>query len=679
MRLNKLIKLGVIGFLLSFSCFKVYSSSEIIQISPLLGEIGNEIDPNNPVQSQLTKFRTIYKYQNKPYYQVNSTTTLLANKYLLLKYFQLLSDSNSNFLEQINQIDETYQNISNRLDNKSLNNLVKDKLFTAELTPLVTKLIDRGMSPSDAMSMALKFTLERESIKNQLIILLPIINEVNYDFFAEVIVNSVDLAIEAYPLVLGSGTSQSITLALQNSFSHFVGIPLAIWETGLKVGKAGNALFGLSKLLKAQNVEKVDTLAAIFLYDFVNHFNADINEIKSYVESYSVAQIENGAFRKIVVSEDPSKYKQVKVSTFYDIFYYYILINNEQAILSDFSFFKDSNKVILIKSARVALDYIEKFGNGGNYSLLAKYQYELNLDSKKLKKKLHVDEDSFRFEPLYFMPRIEDFYGEYDAIGFFYDSRSFSPAGFKVLSDFPVKINVSNAKRSVAENFQYGPIIDIVDEYGPNSDELVFNAQTIYVKASPEITIEAEYSNNYRDVMYLSTQKRKIAPFYIGYGAFDNYAIEDKSPIYLDPFINFYNAGMLDFSSNSYGFLPDLNAKAEFVVHAFFKYANQNLSIIEQVRLLKDFSLSGHKGLEISSRPVSRADLAELLINYYQLEKIKPNRLFIMNPSEWTSEGKTLFELGLMNGDSNGKMNANGNISVIEVMLMAERLKELLK
>jgi hypothetical protein len=653
-------------FLVSFSS---HATTERITIYPLLGEIGK----SDPIQNRLIKYLNIYKHDGKPFYQTNSPSTLLANKYLLLKYFELLSESNTDYLDTINDIDSTFEKISNNLDAVSVNKIVADALGSAEFIPLITELIEeRGLGLSSAISSALKFILERESTKAYLVANLPMMHEHNYDVYVEFITGAVDIVLKKIEIA-GAASATTVTTAMQNKFVDFVGVPLAIWETGLKVGKAGNAIFGLAALFKAEDLNNIDTFAAIFLYDYVNEFSGNIDLLKSHIEQYSVGVERNGAFSTLKVSEDKNKYRKIELNTFYDVFYYYLLINNENPIMSGFSFWDDS--LVIIKSARLALDYIEKYGTGGNFSFTTQYKLKLDIVSGKLKKELDIP--TFRFNPLYFMPRENEFDDDTSQKRFYHGKEFVLRNGTQV---FPTKLTLTAPHAKVKQNYISSIKLDLISEHGPRSPEPSQDIVMVNLKASPQITYSVNYTNNIEEKK-TSHQTRYISPFYIGYGVFDDFAYGYKKPIGASSFINFYNAGALKFSSYTYdwSFYPLFDASPEFVNYSLTNYVNKSLSKSQVVALLLEYQTSKKQWLDLTQNSVTREKLFQLIVDFYQLKKRKPQRPFILDESEWTEEGIILYQLAILNGDKTGQMNGEKNISQVEVMLISERLKELLQ
>jgi len=668
MELLSFINKRCLSALLVLFCFNSEATTEKIQIYPLLGEVGT----SPVIQDRLIKQVNIYKYDNKPFYQTNSSSTLLANKYLLLKYFELLSESNEEFLDVINNQEAVFENISKRLDDVSINKAVLDALGTAEWTFHINRVIaNEKLEPSAAISSALKFLLERESIKKWLIKNMPLIEPHNYNFYVEIISGSVDIALEAIPLVNGA-SSASITTAMQTKFTSFVGIPLAIWETGLKVGKAGNALFGLGTLFKAEDLKNIDTFAAIFLYDFVNKFSGDMNLLKDFLESHLISKTNLILGKESVINQynipvdsngNIDAY-EIELKTFYDVFYYYMVINNKDPLLSDLSFMTDETKVIFVKAARKALTYIEQYGNGGNFKIEA--EYKLSLDSSnRLVKNLVVQKNRNRFNPLYFMPHLSDFKNDKAIRDFFHGP-----------STFPYKIICTSPKFKIKANFVPVTRLELITEYGPRTIEPTQDHSMVNLIASPEITLSVSYTNNKAD--NVSQQTINIAPFYIGYGAFDDLADGNRKPVVIDSFINFYNAGALNFNSYDWNFYPLYNASSKFVNHGLVYYVNSNLPIWRIAGLLVDYQNSKKEWISLTKNSVERDELYQLLVDFYQLKNLKVKRPFKLDESEWSDEGVILYQLGIIHGDNQGNMNPSKKVTQIEFMVIAELLKELL-
>jgi hypothetical protein len=655
------------AFLVLF-CFNSEATTEKIQIYPLLGEVGT----SPTIQNRLIKHVNIYKYDSKPFYQTNSPSTLLANKYLLLKYFELLSESNDEYLDVINNQEAVFENISKRLDDVSINKAVLDALGTAEWTSHITKVIaNEKLEPSAAISSALKFLLERESIKKWLIKNMPLIEPHNYNFYVEIISGSVDLALEAIPLINGA-SSASITKAMQTKFSSFVGIPLAIWETGLKVGKAGNAMFGLAALFKAEDLKNIDTFAAIFLYDLVNNFSGDMNLLKAFIESHLISKTNLIIGKESVIGRDGIPVDsnnnidayEIELKTFYDVFYYYMVINNKNYLISDLSFMADESKIIFVKAARKALTYIEQYGNGGNFKIEA--EYKLSLDSSnKIIKNLVVQKDRIRFNPLYFMPLLSDFKNDKAIRDFFHGPYI-----------FPYKIAYKSPKFKVIADFIPATKLELINEYGPSITEPSQHHSMINLRASPEITLSVSYTNNRVD--NVSQQSIKIAPFYIGYGAFDDLADGHQKPVVIDSFINFYNAGALSFNSYDWRFYPLYSASPKFLNHGIAYYVNASLPVWRIAALMYDYQNTNKQWLDLTKNSVTRDELYRFLVEFYQLRNLKVKRPFTLEESEWTNEGVILYQLGIIQADKQGQMNPSNKVTQIEFMVIAELLKELL-
>lgn len=603
--------------------------------------------------------------------------------------------SNSSYQDSLETIESKFDYIKADMEAASIEGMVKEILSSSALIAPITDLFsDEGISLNTAVSTLIKLLMENEKLKNRLIQSTPL-NDTNYDFFAATITGSVDITLEYFSLdgLLSKGMKAGpVASGMASSFSRFVGFPLALYETGLKVITASVAVEGIYKILRDGGAAKIDALAASFIYDFVDNHSSDMDVLKSKIEkkSYEVK------WRNVnVFDNEIGKRSNIKLDSFFHVFYWATLIFNKY---EDINVSSSTDREVLIKAARKALDHIENYGSGGNFKFVA--SYKLYQAEGGVGKKLVAYNSPIFFNQLYFMPPLTSRGSNSESylLDYFYGNN-----GPFLGPITPLSVRLRNVNYTVTLNATYPAKVVPIDEFkfGNKLESIDY----VWTKINPVVNVSFEYAQGkitdiFFDNKYQSVNQNKVfGEFYLSYGLLTGIS-SNKTPFAIDEFVDFYNLGLIDTSQKKYNALGF--ASSNFVVDTLFKFIDKTSFISaagsnikpDYWKFCENNGICGiGKSIERQSDGVTRQTLFQVLVDKYQLtldcdslpqlEKykcIKAIRTFDLAEQDWTEAGKTLYRLGVIKGDTQtGKMNASSYISNIELILIASRVKELIK
>ena len=643
------------------------ASTENITIFPAMGEIGLD----SKYHQALSNIATIKSFDNKPFYEVNDASLLMSNRNLILHALKLGQFSNEQFLAVINSEEATFNLIKGKLENLKLSKHLTDILGSALWLDYIDSVFgDKEISREAVLSMLLKFILEREVIKDTLI-KGTILHTATYDLFVKTVPGSSRILFQIFP-ASGVIDKTTVTQGMSKGVIKGAGIVLSIWEAGLDAGVFLNASAGIYTVSKANNASKIAALSTSFLYDFINVYSGDIAQLKTDIEKYSVSNT-GIIFRKIEVHEGSAGGNPINLTSFFDVFYYHTLLAINKINLYDMELYEFDDQVVLIKAARLALDYIEKHGDGGNFRALATYKLKVSTNVQKVNKNISIV-DSHDFNPLYFMPELDSFDSDFKAHQFLIG-----------IGPFPQEMETVNPKLNVQLNSSeisaLKPIKTLLGQGDFNEKE-----ELIQFKVQPVITLTVDYRlEKYSSRLFKRFQASiAINDFFLGYGFYPE-MLSSKYPIGLNSFVAFYNQGLIDTQSKIYS--PYIYASAQFLIDGVINFVSKDKEEYLLRNILRTWDVYQNNVLNTEyedlfaypEEAVTRDRLAKFLIYFFDLDKLKPLRGFNHHSEgDWTSDGITLYQLGILNGDSQGDMNPNDNVSQMEVMLIAERLKELL-
>jgi len=649
----KLIILSILVGIIS----PVFASKEIFYINPAIGSFSSD----KKFLKYIKRYQEIYVYNNKLVY--SPSFKLLENKYLILKAIELGQMNNEQFINKINGIDEGYKKFDNIMKKWSIEEKIKKIFRSSAILGFTTDAFSKELTTVGFATHALKQVLEDEYIKSMLIKEVSYITESNYDFWTTLIISGTEFTLALYEDISFENitTKKGFINVFSKSFSKFVGVPLSLYETGLKSANIGATIGAIFSLNNAKNIAMPNRLASSFLYDYVNLFQGDINAMSTYIEdNYKYWNVGNATIQgDIRIYKKTSKWGQeIKNRSFFDVFYWYTLISEHNNKNLEIATFKREDLANIVRGARKALDYIENYGNGGNFKF--KLQYKMGTRKSKGKeypyKYLEFITESNAINFLYFMPK--NFDNDSKKIDkYFYN--------FTHLPQLSLPKQIKSVSRINAKAInKYVNIKIFQDKQIKNSKEF------ISLQLYPVITIK--YNK--------TIESKKLNDFYIKYG-YSTLGINPNNINYGQKvFTDIYNLGLLNTFNK--GFNPKEPATSDLITKVMYGYVDKIYAYSNKDNFYWSIC---KKNLKCSSvikyklEPITRANFAKMIVDKYNLIGYKPLRPFKRKGTDWTEEGKILYKLEIMSGDnSTEKMNADFYVSNIELLIMMKRLKTLI-
>ncbi|WPD21282.1 MAG: S-layer homology domain-containing protein [Candidatus Electrothrix scaldis] len=483
---------------------------------------------------------------------------------------------------------------------------------------------------------------------------------------------AVDIAFEYCNKKYGFNTSLFAKI-IPSAIGDFFGYFTASYNGILSTAKLINAIKGIIELPAVQRAQYKNSLSFDFIYDYVTYYHGDIHKMKNEI----ISKIDSDS--------------NIKIETFWSVWYYYML---NRATLRGSQIFETDiapapgvtpNPIrlqVVAEAARLSLDYIEKYGNGGIFRVKAKQDIVTTGTGAVLKRYLTkpvVDLD----RKLYFMP----------INPVVKTGPSMNIGWGRLMGDY---YDISDLNILIYYKPSYF-LLDYITEYNKNLyyKKIDETDEKVYIREIKGLTIHAKISNSSE---VLENRELSIKNFYLpGFleDIDENYWAKDYIfSLYQKDIINGYKDGTFKPKEKiSNGEIIKMATRAilyEKYKNTINKYKDINgISFSKYVNFLeKDLSINTslldgtnifsllknsetlESAAEALKRKATRGYVAKIARNLVSYRDLKPEKLVscgIKDTKGWDECSTPLRDECIVHGDNNKDYNPEDPITRDEV------------